>query len=54
MKNEKKREPRNRVLAVKVTVSEKREVMEYVKSKCVNMSALVRKLLSAHMSKNAR
>ena len=54
MKNEKKRGPRNRVLAVKVSVEEKKEVMEYVKSKCVNMSALVRKLLVEHMSKSPR
>lgn len=52
MKNEKKREPRDRVLAVKVMATEKREVMEYVKKKCINMSALVRKLLSDEMTKN--
>lgn len=54
MKNDKKQEPRNRVLAVKVTVTEKKRVMEYVKQKCVNMSALVRMLLFDHMTKNAR
>ncbi len=44
---------RDHVLAVKVTAAEKKKVMEYVKGQCVNMSALVRKLLFDRLKQDA-
>ena len=48
-KKDKKPQPRDRVLVVKVTEGEKREITEYTKRQCVNVSALVRKLLFEKM-----
>lgn len=45
MKRLKKPDRRDNVLAVKMTADEKKRVTEYAKVKCINMSALVRKLL---------
>jgi len=36
---------RDRILAVKVTAVEKKEITEYAKRQCINISALIRKLL---------
>ena len=44
MKKERKQN-RNSVLAVKVTSDEKLRITEYAREQCVNVSALVRKLL---------
>ena len=47
MKKDKYKEPqiRDRILAVKVTVDEKKEITKFAEKQCVNVSALVRKLL---------
>lgn len=38
-------QPRDRILAVKVTAKEKMKVTQYAARKCVNVSALIRQLL---------
>ena len=43
MKKDKKN--RDCILAVKVTAEEKKRIVEFAAKRCVNMSALVRKLL---------
>jgi hypothetical protein len=50
MKQSKRPDKRDNVLAVKMTADEKRRVTEYAKAQCVNMSALVRKLLFDKLS----
>ena len=46
MKRESKdQQSRDQVLAVKVTVDEKKKITEFAAERCVNVSALVRKLL---------
>lgn len=47
----KKRNPRDRVLAVKVTAAEKKKIIEYATEHSVNVSALVRKLLFDQLQK---
>ena len=44
---------RNKVLVVKVTAKEKKRITEYAKGQCVNVSALVRKLLFERLEKGA-
>jgi len=39
------RQPRDRVLAIKVTADEKKKLDEYAEKNSVNISAMVRKLL---------
>ena len=44
-KNENEDQLRDCILAVKVTAAEKEKITEYAERQCVNVSALVRKLL---------
>lgn len=41
----KNKEFRDQVLVVKVTFEEKKRIAEYAEKQCINVSALVRKLL---------
>lgn len=41
------------LLAVKVTVAEKKKITEYAAKQCVNVSALVRKLLFDKLQKGS-
>lgn len=52
-KKDKKPQPRDCVLVVKVTVDEKKEIAEFAARQCVNVSALVRKLLFEKLEKGA-
>jgi len=49
----KKTEPRDCILAVKVTAVEKMEITQYAARKCVNVSALVRQLLFERLKLDA-
>ena len=55
MKKDKYEEPqiRDRILAVKVTVDEKKKITEFAERQCVNVSALVRKLLFDKLREDA-
>lgn len=48
----KKQNPRNCVLAVKVSAAEKKQITEYAAKYSVNVSALVRKLLFEQLEKD--
>ena len=50
--NKKKENPRNCVLAVKVTAAEKNKITEFAAEQCINVSALVRKLLFDQLKKD--
>ena len=50
MKN-KKAQTRDNVLVVKVTAEEKKKITEFATKQCVNVSALVRKLLFDKLQK---
>ena len=44
---------RQQVLVVKVTTEEKKKITEFATQQCVNISALVRKLLFKELEKDA-
>ena len=48
----KKQNPRNCVLAIKVTAAEKEKIFEFATKYSINVSALVRKLLSEQLEKD--
>lgn len=50
---DKKHNPRNCVLVVKVTATEKEKVTKYAAERSVNVSALVRKLLFQRLEQDA-
>jgi len=50
--NKKKQNPRNCVLAVKVTAAEKKKITEFAAKHSINVSALIRKLLFEQLEKN--
>jgi hypothetical protein len=52
-KTEKERQPRDRVLAIKVTAGEKKELSDFAERESVNVSAWARKLLFGALRKNA-
>lgn len=52
-KKKDEQQPRDRILAVKITAGEQKELADYAEKKSVNMSALVRKLLFDTLRKDA-
>ena len=51
--DKKKAQSRDCILAVKVTAAEKKEIAEFAAEQCVNVSALVRKLLFEQLEKES-
>jgi len=53
MKKENKiKSNRDHVLSIKVTADEKNKITDFASERCINVSALVRKLLFEQMDKN--
>lgn len=50
----KDRKNRDCILAVKVTTEEKKKIVDFAAEKCINVSALVRKLLFEQLDNNIK